>query len=239
MPNLTAGQSATIDIPAGMPCYVSTTQDAYVDLVAGAPGSGYTSDRLVGGRAGKLYGPWTTPAKITIRSALGTATYGGAYAADPIDLGQKSAAAIVAINAAIAAGTASYPAASTVVNTDTGARWTLSGLGTAAAFAVDGAGNSVLVAANVIITSANAAAYNGKQLQFAAAYTITLSPELPTDFGFTALPPASGNASIAFTGGANGTTGSTATVTRSLANNVAFAVIKDERVANRFAVTGS
>lgn len=143
MPNLTAGQSATIDIPAGMPCYVSTTQDAYVDLVAGAPGSGYTSDRLVGGRAGKLYGPWTTPAKITIRSVLGTATYGGAYAGDPIDLGQKSAAAIVAINAAIAAGTASYPAASTLVNTGTGARWTLSGLGTAAAFAsVDGDGNS-------------------------------------------------------------------------------------------------
>ena len=158
MPNLTAGQSATIDIPAGMPCYVSTTQDAYVDLVAGAPGSGYTSDRLVGGRAGKLYGPWTTPAKITIRSALGTATYGGAYAADPIDLGQKSAAAIVAINAAIAAGTASYPAASTVVNTDTGARWTLSGLGTAAAFAVDGAGIASTTANSTAAAAANVTA---------------------------------------------------------------------------------
>lgn len=143
MPNLTAGQSATIDIPAGMPCYVSSTQDAYVDLVSGAPGAGYTSDRLAGNRLGKLFGPWTVAAKITIRCILGTATYGGAYSAEPGRLGARTTSEISAINAAIAAGTASYPIGSTVINSDEGTSYKLSGLATSASFVEEGAGSPV------------------------------------------------------------------------------------------------
>ena len=49
MTTYAAGQSATIDIPANAQYTISTTDDAYVDIIAGVNGAG-TSDRLFGNR---------------------------------------------------------------------------------------------------------------------------------------------------------------------------------------------
>lgn len=68
-----AGQSATIDIPANAQYTISTTDDAYVDIIAGVNGAG-TSDRLFGNRKSKVYGPWGVTARITVRSIAGTVT---------------------------------------------------------------------------------------------------------------------------------------------------------------------
>jgi len=100
-------------------------------------------------------------------------------------------------------------------------------------------GGSISVAGNLTINAANAATYNGKTLIWSAAYTVTLAADLPTDFGFSGRPPASGNASIASanTGGLPTLDGATTTVTRALAGNKLFAVVWV--ASNAYTVTGS
>ena len=87
-----------------------------------------------------------------------------------------------------------------------------------------GAGSVVPISANITITSANASTYNGATLVWSAAYTVTLSAGLPSSFGFTGRPPASGNASVAVTGGPT-IDGATTTITRTLASNKLFAIV--------------
>ena len=81
----------------------------------------------------------------------------------------------------------------------------------------------VTIAADVTITADNAATYNGHTLVWSAAATVTLSNGLPLGFGFAGRPPASGNASVAVTGGPT-MDGATSTITRTLAANKLFAV---------------
>lgn len=97
-------------------------------------------------------------------------------------------------------------------------------------------GGVVSISGDVTITSGNAATYNGMTLVFAAAHTVTLDVGLPSNFGFAAQPPVSGNASIA----SDGTVllnGATTTITRALSGNVLFGVAAVG--TNSYAVTGS
>lgn len=80
MTTYAAGQSATIDIPANAQYTISTTDDAYVDIIAGVNGAG-TSDRLFGNRKLKVYGPWSVTARIAVRSIAGTVTVDSAISA--------------------------------------------------------------------------------------------------------------------------------------------------------------
>lgn len=93
-------------------------------------------------------------------------------------------------------------------------------------------GDTVQISGNVTISpaNANAATYNGKTLEFTGAFTVTLGVGLPNDFGFNAIPPASGNASIA----SDGTTtinGTTSTIARGFATYTMFFV--QQRNTNR------
>lgn len=94
---------------------------------------------------------------------------------------------------------------------------------------------------NVTINITNQSDYDGRILLFTAAYTVTIDHSwgsLRPGFGFGVLPPLAGNVSIAVTGGATINSG-TATLTRALASNATFAVIKDDRTAGSYTVTGS
>lgn len=104
-------------------------------------------------------------------------------------------------------------------------------------------GSTVQIAGNTTINLANSSSYNGAVLEFLAAYTLTLSAGLPSGFSFAAIPPASGNASIASDGTVllqNGT-GATATttVTRAASANSLFAVQQRASATNTYIVTGS
>lgn len=100
---------------------------------------------------------------------------------------------------------------------------------------VANAGSAIAVTGDITISSANAATYNGMTLVFDAAHTVTLDVGLPSNFGFAAQPPASGNASIA----SDGTVflnGATTTITRA-ASNILFGVAAVG--TDTYAVTGS
>lgn len=77
---------------------------------------------------------------VTVNCTVGSidATQQGA-AGTPMSF---TGAQLTTMNAAIAAGTASYAVGTQVTNTDTGAVWSLSGVGTSAAFAASGGGSS-------------------------------------------------------------------------------------------------
>lgn len=104
-------------------------------------------------------------------------------------------------------------------------------------------GSGVLITANTAITTANADTYSGKTLEFAGAYTVTLSASLPAGFGFVGIPPASGNASIASDGVVTlqpGTgSAATTTVTRAAASNALFEVCQRVSNTNAYIVTGA
>lgn len=102
---------------------------------------------------------------------------------------------------------------------------------------VAAAGEPVSIAASLTISNRNADLYNGRTLVFSAAFTVTLDPTLPSGFGFTAIPPASGSASIAAGSGVT-LNGAASTITRD-ATNAAFAVITSSATDARvFVVTG-
>lgn len=87
------------------------------------------------------------------------------------------------------------------------------------------------------INQANAAGYNGRTLVFASAQTVSLGANLPIGFGFTIIPPASGNASIAIVANSGVTlNGAGTTVTRAVANIAAFVI---QNAPNSFVITGS
>ena len=94
----------------------------------------------------------------------------------------------------------------------------------------------IAISATLTINQANANAYNGKTLQFASAQTVTLAVGLPLNFGFTGIPPASGNASIASDGTVT-LNGATTTLTRAAAGNPQFFV--SPAGVNAFGVSGS
>jgi len=76
MPTVSQGASATVDIAIGQKLSVSTTGEAYVDIVAGPIGAGYTSKRVLNGAM--TFGPYGVAAKVRVRAVSGTATYEGA-----------------------------------------------------------------------------------------------------------------------------------------------------------------
>lgn len=97
--------------------------------------------------------------------------------------------------------------------------------------------DTVQITGNVTISvaNANAATYNGKVLEFTGAFTVTLGVGLPTDFGFGAIPPSSGLATIA----SDGTTtlnGSITSVTRSPGSYTLFAVVQRSTNRNQYVV---
>jgi collagen type VII alpha len=97
--------------------------------------------------------------------------------------------------------------------------------------------NTVQVTANVVISvaNANAATYNGQVLEFTGAFSVTIGAGLPANFGFAAIPPASGSASIV----SDGTTtfnGATTTITRAAAAYAMFAVTQRNTSANAYVV---
>lgn len=94
----------------------------------------------------------------------------------------------------------------------------------------------VPVNADITINSLNAVTYNAQTLVWSGAFTVTLSGGLPDGFGFAGRPPASGNASVAVTGGPT-IDGSTSTITRALASNKLFAV--QGIAANTYTATGT
>lgn len=95
--------------------------------------------------------------------------------------------------------------------------------------------STVQIGANVTITTANQATYNGKTLEFGGAYTVTISQGLVNDFGFAGISPPTGNASIA----SDGTTtlnGATTTLTRAYATQAMFTVTQRSTNRNQYVV---
>ncbi len=78
MPTVSAGSSAVIDVAIGQKIAVSTPGEAYVDVVAGALGAGYTSKRLADNTKEQTFGPYGMVTRLNIRAIVGTATYGEA-----------------------------------------------------------------------------------------------------------------------------------------------------------------
>ena len=88
----------------------------------------------------------------------------------------------------------------------------------------------VVINANVTITPANQSTYNGNLLEFSGAFTVTISGGLANDFGFAAIPPATGNATIASDGTAS-LNGATTSITRAASTTPMFGV--QQRASNR------
>jgi hypothetical protein len=80
MTTVSAGSSAIIDVTIGQKIAVSTTGEAYVDIVSGALGAGYSSKRLADNVLSQVFGPYGTATRLQVRAIAGTATYGEAAA---------------------------------------------------------------------------------------------------------------------------------------------------------------
>lgn len=93
MPTVSAGSSAVIDVEIGQKIAVSTPGEAYVDVVAGALGAGYTSKRLADNAKEQTFGPYGMVTRLNIRAIVGTATYG--EAAEQVTSGSGGAVASV------------------------------------------------------------------------------------------------------------------------------------------------
>lgn len=138
--------------------------------------------------------------------------------------------------------TANYPSGVQTFNPNSPARENLvwnpitGQMETASGAPVSGGGVPLLISGPVTITSANQSTYDGQCLEFSSAQTVTLSGAGLT-LSFTVIPPASGNASIAFASGATGN-GAATTITRAAAANAMFGV-QCRNTASTFVVTGS
>lgn len=95
-----------------------------------------------------------------------------------------------------------------------------------------------LLSADLSITNTNAFIYDGAVLECSTALTITLGPDLPESFGVIVIPPSSGNASIASSGGVL-INGDTDTLTRAAAENAMVAIVQRASSANSYVVSGS
>ena len=101
-----------------------------------------------------------------------------------------------------------------------------------------GGGDVVLIDSNVTISPDNQAVYMGRTLEWTVAAVVTLAAGLAEDFGFNAIPPAAGNASIARATGVT-LNGGTTTLTRAAASNALFAVVQRASNRNAYIVTGA
>ncbi len=93
----------------------------------------------------------------------------------------------------------------------------------------------ISIAAATTIDAVTAERYYGQTLSFASAQTLTLSAGLPNGFWCRISPPASGDASIASSGGTL-LNGATTTLTRAAANILIWVA---QIAADSYAVTGS
>lgn len=101
-----------------------------------------------------------------------------------------------------------------------------------------GASVPILISSNMVINSRNVNIYDKQILEFSAAFTITIDAVAHFGFGFTVIPPASGNASIATTGGVL-LNGAGTTITRAAAGNQTFSVIQRASNQDSYVVTGT
>ena len=76
MPTVSQGSSAVVDIAIGSKLSVSTAGEAYVDIVAGPTGAGYTSKRITA--ATQTFGPYGVATRVNVRAVSGAASYDGA-----------------------------------------------------------------------------------------------------------------------------------------------------------------
>lgn len=97
----------------------------------------------------------------------------------------------------------------------------------------------ILIGADITITARSANQFDGATLEFAGAYTVTLGLGLPAGFGFAAIPPASGDATIASGHASVLLNGATTSLTRAAASNAAFSVMQRASDANSYVVTGA
>ncbi|SEL12162.1 hypothetical protein SAMN05216359_105274 [Roseateles sp. YR242] len=77
MPTVSQGSSQTLNLGPTDAYKVSVADggEAYVDLLAGAPGSPYQSPRLRSPTDSRQFGPYGVPAVVRVRSQTGTTTY--------------------------------------------------------------------------------------------------------------------------------------------------------------------
>lgn len=88
MPTISEGSNVTIDLSAN-DAYLVTVVDAgeaYVDLLAGAPGAPYDTPRVKGQSNGKVFGPYGVPARIRVRAISGACSYSAYAAPQPVKL---------------------------------------------------------------------------------------------------------------------------------------------------------
>lgn len=93
MSTVTAGQSATITIPAGTPWRVTTTGEGLVKLLSGGAGAGFTSWRVTPGDPAEI-GPFNVDAQISVLCVSGVTTDGQEAA---VGLTSAQAAALAGI----------------------------------------------------------------------------------------------------------------------------------------------
>jgi hypothetical protein len=72
------GSSAVIDVAIGQKIAVSTPGEAYVDIIAGTLGAGYSSKRLADNVREQVFGPYGNVTRLQIRAVVGAATFGDA-----------------------------------------------------------------------------------------------------------------------------------------------------------------
>jgi hypothetical protein len=94
----------------------------------------------------------------------------------------------------------------------------------------------VLITGDTVVTGANRSLYDGWTVKWSTAAVMTITAGLD-GFGFVGVPPAAGNASIAFQGATGN--GASTTITRAAAANASFALFPGDVVPNVFVVTGS
>jgi hypothetical protein len=74
MASTTSNTGVLVNLKAGDALFVSTTDEAFVDLVSGVTGAGYTSIRILR-QYGRQIGPFSDAAVLRVRATSGTATY--------------------------------------------------------------------------------------------------------------------------------------------------------------------
>lgn len=74
MPTINSAAGVNANLQAGRQLLLSTTGEAYADVLAGAPGAGFDSFRAVPGRPRNI-GPFGADAVLRIRATNGAATY--------------------------------------------------------------------------------------------------------------------------------------------------------------------
>jgi hypothetical protein len=98
MTTVSQGSSATVDIAIGQKLSVSTAGEAYVDIVAGPTGAGYTSKRITA--SAQTFGPYGMATRVNVRAVSGDATYSNAYDTAAAQLAYDAAGNVAGIQGA-------------------------------------------------------------------------------------------------------------------------------------------